>query len=202
MAQGGIKVELKGYKNLIKQIKAIDKKGQAALKRTVSDMKNRLPGHIATEVRKFYSIDKPEINPNSTKVVPGKQAANVKVTGKKVAQLALVYEGRVLTPYGHGFNLKPTQPNPKAKKQEITFKVKKKSQTLKGKYGTAFLAPTKKGGDTYIPFQRIPSTGAIEVIRTVAVPQMISNPQVNKAIHARIDKIMAKRLRNNFKGLL
>ena len=202
MAQGGIKVELKGYKNLIKQIKAIDKKGQVALQRTVSDMKKRMPGPIATEVRKFYSIDKTEINPNSRKAISGKQAANVKVTGKKVAQLALVYEGRVLTPYGHGFNLKPTQPNPKAKKQKITFKVKNKSQTLKGKHDTVFLAPTKKGGDTYIPFQRIPSTGAIEVIRTVAVPQMISNPQVNKAIHARVDEIMSERLRNNFKGLL
>lgn len=202
MARGGISVELKGYKKLIKQMKALDKKGQIALQKTVSDMKKRMPGPIATQVGKFYSIDKAEINPNSSKAIPGKEAAKIKIKGKKVAELALVYEGRVLTPYGHGFNLKPTQPNPEVKRQRITFKVKKKNQVLKGKHGTVFLAPTKKGGNTYIPFQRIPSTGAIEVIRTVAVPEMIDNPQVNEVIHARIDEIMAKRLQNNFKGLL
>lgn len=170
------------------------------MQRTVSDMKRRLPGPIATTVRKYYSIEAAEINPTSTKAVQGKEAAKIKIEGDTVASLALVYEGRVLTPRGHGFGLKETKQ--KSGRTKIQMKVKKKQATLTGKYGTAFMARASEGSSTRIPFQRVPSTGAIEVIRTVAVPEMIDNEEVNAAIYERISDTVNKRAANNFKSLL
>lgn len=69
-------------------------------------------------------------------------------------------------------------------------------------YNTVFMAGTSKASSTRIPFQRIPTTGAIEAIRTVAVPEMITNEEVDAAIHERIDSIVDSRIRNNFKDII
>lgn len=200
MGKSAITMQVQNYKKLLDQIGSIQKKGEVAMQRTVSDMKSRLPSPIATTVKKYYSIETSEINPTSTKAVQGKEAAKIKVEGDTVASLALVYEGRVLTPQGHGFGLKETKK--KNGHTKIQMKVKKKQRELSGQYGTAFMAPASAGSSTRIPFQRLPSTGAVEVIRTIAVPEMIDNEEVNAAIYERIGDIVNKRAANNFKRLL
>lgn len=200
MGKSTITMQVKDCEKLLDKIGGIQKKGETAMRRTVSDMKSRLPGPIATTVRKYYSIDVAEINPNSTKAVKGKEAASINVEGETVASLALVYEGRVLTPQGHGFGLKEsTKKNGQSK---IQAKIKKKQTTMTGQYGTVFMARASKTSDVRIPFQRIPSTGAIEVIRTVAVPEMIDNEEVNAAIYERISEIVQARVEKNFKDIV
>lgn len=200
MGKSTITMQVKDCQKLLDQIGGIQKRGETAMRRTVSDMKSRLPGPIATTVRKYYSIDAAEINPSSTKAVKGKEAANIHVEGKTVASLALVYEGRVLTPQGHGFGLKESVK--KNGQRKIQTKIKKKQTTMTGQYGTVFMARASETSDVRIPFQRIPSTGAIEVIRTVAVPEMIDNEEVNAAIYERISEIVQTRVQKNFKSIV
>lgn len=201
MANYTVTGEIKNIKEITDYLLSYKKKGEKAMQRTASDLKKRLPGPIAKEVAKFYNIDKAEINPNSTKATPGKSAVDIEVKGNTVATLALIYEGRVLTPYGHGFVLKENKR--KKKPSQIKLKVKKgKEQTLKGRYGTAFMAPIKSGSDVRIPFQRVPSTNKIEAIRTVAVPEMIDNEKVNAAIYERVAKIVNDRVAHNFKEFI
>lgn len=200
MGRSTITMQVQNYKEFLGQISSIQKKGKVAMQRTVSDMKRRLPGPIATTVRKYYSIEAAEINPTSTKAVQGKEAASIKVEGDTVASLSLVYEGRVLTPFGHGFGL--TETPGKNGHSKIRFSVKKKRQQIKGKYGTAYMAPAKAGSTVRIPFQRVPGTDDIEVIRTVAVPEMIDNKEANAAIYERIGSIVNDRAKHNFKRIL
>ena len=195
-------MQIANFQKLKKQISKMEQNGETAMKRTVSDMKRRLPGPIATEVRKFYKIDAAEINPTSTKATQGKAAASIKIEGKTVASLALVYEGRVLTPQGHGFMLNEAIQGNGRKRIKVKFKTKERQKELKGRYGTTFLARSKKGSETRIPFQRVPSTNAIEAVRTVAVPEMIDNEDVNAEIYERIGEIVNKRIENNFKKIL
>lgn len=194
-----ITMQIKSLDKLVGQINGIQQKGETAMRRTVSDMKSRLPGPIATVVGRYYKIDKSEINPK--KIETAKQAADIKVEGKTVSTLSLVYEGRVLTPAGHGFTLREKQAK-KGSKVEIAVKKGGKAKQLKGEYNTVFMAGTSKASSTRIPFQRIPTTGAIEAIRTVAVPEMITNEEVDAAIHERIDSIVDSRIRNNFKDII
>ena len=201
MANSSVSVQVQNLEKLTKDLYGIRHAGDKALKRTAADLKKRLPGPIATEVAKMYHIDKAEINPYSKDAVPGKTAVRFKIKGDTVASLALIYEGRLLTPRGHGFVLKEKEY--KRKPSKIKLKIKKGTEkTLEGRYNTAFMAPVKRGSSVRIPFQRVPSTNKIQAIRTLAVPEMIDNEKVNAAIYERIEEIVNKRVEHNFKHLL
>ena len=62
--------------------------------------------------------------------------------------------------------------------------------------GTAFLG--SNGGGGYIPFQREgDGRTPIKSIKTVSVPQMITNPQVSEKITEAIDEGLRKRLEHH-----
>ena len=50
------------------------------------------------------------------------------------------------------------------------------------------------GGTSFIPFQRVSHRrNDIKAIKTLSVPQMVSNPQVEKNIYSKISKELGKR---------
>lgn len=197
-----ITMQIKSLDKLVGQINGIQQKGETAVKRTISDAKSRIPGKVATAVRKKYSITPGEVNPNSKAYVPGKSAVSMKLKGETVATLTLVYKGRVLTPYGHGFTLAEKAQKNGRSKIELKIKKDEKKKQLRGQYDTVFMAGTSKASSTRIPFQRIPTTGAIEAIRTVAVPEMITNEEVAATIEESVGEEMNKRVQKHFKDFL
>ena len=183
-------------KKCIEELRDLGPQAEKAISRTVSDMKSRAPGVVASAVTTTYNIKKSEITPVSKK--SGKQvkkAVSVMVSGEKISDLALVYEGRPLTPVH--FKMTPTAPTP-GKKYNIKFEVKKgKKEILHGKSYLGqppFLAPNGYG--TYIPFQRKADSREIGYsVRTTSVPQMIEDDNTVEAeIQRRLDELLSKRL--------
>ena len=61
-----------------------------------------------------------------------------------------------------------------------------------------FLQNPGNGGERYLPFQRKEDTRyPIDVIRTVSIPQMITNEKVRGEIQQKIDHEALKRLKHN-----
>lgn len=183
-------------KQVVKELKNLGKLSEKVVSRTVSDMKSRAPGAVASAVTTTYNIKKTEITPVSkTSSKQVKKAAAVRVTGEQISDLAIVYEGRPLTPIH--FRMTPTAPIP-GKKYDIKFEVKKgRKQILHGKDDLGqppFLA--SNGYGAYIPFQRKADSREIAYsVRTTSVPQMIQDESsVEAEIQRRLDELLSKRL--------
>lgn len=166
---------------------------EQAVSRTVSDMRSRAPGAVASAVTAIYKIKKSEITPQS-KNAEGKKkkVASIKVVGETIEDLALVYRGNRLTPTH--FGMTPTAPTP-GQKKGITveiFKGQKRALQGKPEYSRpAFLA--SNGHGAYLPFQR-KADGKLAAIRTLSVPQMIENEdRVSYQIEERLSELLSKR---------
>ena len=153
-----------------------------------------------------------------------KQAGKLGVYGETLETMTLVYTGRPLTPLH--FKMKPKKPPTKReskaaripgesiqfkgkpgkvamirplKPYEITqmvFKGKETTINGSGKYeGPPFLA---KASGHYLPFQR-KANGKLHGIKTISVPQMVDNKEVNDRIYTRLSDETEKRLRHNIK---
>ena len=189
------------------------------IERTVADAKKRVPGWVAAEVAEQYGIKKKEVGDGKT--------SKIKVEGKGWNDLRLKYSGRVLTPTH--FQMSPTAPKPgggytlKAtiiKGQRSTLgKVKKLSKKQRAALGDNFkkkgtqssdhspimlMHTGAKSGDKtqFIPFQRKSTNRKdIQAIKTVSVPQMISNERVRPNIQQAIDEKLGKRIEHHMKLL-
>lgn len=184
-------------KKAIEGLKKKQEAGKKVVARTVSDMKSRAPGAVASAVTDVFRIKKSEVTPVSKSAKgPQKKAVSVKVTGETIENLALVYQGRRLTPIH--FGMTPKAPTP-GQKYKIQFEVRKgQKKTLQGKPNLAqpaFLAPN--GAGQYIPFQRRAdgSRGLAYSVRTTSVPQMIQEEKdVEPDIQKRLNELLSKRL--------
>lgn len=83
--------------------------GKQAVKYTISDIKSRAPGWIASEAASVYNIKKSDINPSSTEESTSKKPASyVSICGDTIETVSIVYVGRTLTPIH--FSMSPRVP--------------------------------------------------------------------------------------------
>lgn len=213
-------------KSIDKNLESIITKSETTMKDVVSSVRSSGPGWVASEVINVYNIQKKEITPSQKD--PGRKlAGKIRVKGKTIETLALVYTGRLLSPTR--FNMAPEAPKQGAYTLKATFfdgkrktlgsvkKLTKKQRKNLGKNfrregvqksnkspimlmstGTADENKTK-----YIPFQRkTKDRNSIEPIKTLSVPQMISNPKVWKNVNKTLAENINKKVNQKLKSFL
>lgn len=216
MGSNFCKIGIKNYKALTKRVDRMRKAPEKVQNGIVGEFKKRAPAWIANEVVKVYNIKKAEIKPSQG----GKRAVgSVSVKGKTIGTVSLVYRGRLLThthfgmtpkaPPSGGYTLKAQVLKGKKKTLGKVKKLTKKQRKQlaknfrnegerKSPKSPIMLMGTgskKEGGTNFIPFQRVsPNRKNIEAIKTVSMPQMVSNKTVSEGISAEINKKIGKRL--------
>lgn len=197
MASGTTQIVIKGYEDVMKELSTMRGKAEKVVLRTIGDFRTRGPGWVSQEVAKEYNIKKKEINGT----LKGKSSAGtIRVQGTKIDNITLRYEGRLLTPIH--FNMQPGARPADNRAYTITAQIKK-SQGRKALSSKAFLAHSGAYGTKQIPFVRIGNARLpIKSIKTVSVPQMITNDTVSRAINERINTELGKRLDHNLKRIM
>lgn len=206
-----LEIKTLNIENIAKRLAKDAKQAEMAVKQTGSDMRNRVPGMVASEVTEVYNIKKQEITPAKPKTKPKKLAGRISVVGQTVSSVTIEYTGRTLTPTH--FDMKPTKrtvsrrkrkhrkrTRPAAKKKEITATIKDGIRKSFGPH--VFLGGNRGGG--YIPFVRKgPGRDAeLEAVKTLSLPQMVDNPNVREEITAKINTELEKRLKHNIKRFI
>lgn len=217
MGNSLIELNTRACNETIKKLYKLQEAPEKVCKAVVSDFKTRAPSWIAAEVTKVYTINKKEIAPSKTG--NGSKAGSISVRGRKISDVAIIYSGRLLTPTH--FKMSPKQSSnggytlkvEVVKGQKKTWgKVKKLTKKQRKNVGKNF---TRQGtqnsskspkmlmstgnrtsdGTNYIPFQRVSQRrNDIQALKTVSVPQMVSNEKVSQGIDASITTNMTKRL--------
>ena len=193
-----MKIVIDGYDDVINEIQAMKAKSEKVVNRTVSDFKSRGPGWISQEVMKEYNIKKKDINETKKGVIKGR--SKIRIKGAKLDDLSIVYRGRVLTPTH--FAMKPTMRPTKNRPYVVSAQIKKTGgRVILGH--KVFLGKSGKEGSKQIPFQRKGKDRyPIESIKTVSVPQMITNETVSEGIHKSINEGLGKRLEYHLKQVM
>ena len=201
----GITGGIKDYKKLVKKLENINKDSEKAIKRTVSDLKSRGPAQVTKAATATYGIKSGEVT-KAGKIAKG--TAKVIKSSQVVDTIQLTYEGRPLTPTH--FKMKPTTRSKgtkdengktvrKARQQTITAEIFKGQR--KGLGPNVFLG--SNGGGTDIPFQRKGSAHLpIEGVKTLSIPQMITNDKVSQEIQKNLDELLIDRLNHNVEQAL
>lgn len=198
MASGAMNVVISNYDSLVRDVQAIEKQSKKAVQRTISDFKSRGPGWVSQEIIKEYNIKKKDINEAKQGVRKG--ASRVKIAGTKVDDLAIIYRGRLLTPTH--FAMRPATRPDRNRQYVVTAQIKK-GEGRKPLGHRVFLAPSGSEGTKQIPFQRRGTERyPIDVIKTVSVPQMVTNEKVSENIHTRVGAELGKRLEHHLKNLV
>lgn len=189
---GSMKVVIENYESLVKDIHGIKTGAEKAVKRTISDFKSRGPGWISQEIQKEYNIKKKDIN--KAKHGTNKGSSSIRIAGTGVDDISIIYRGRLLTPTH--FGMKPTV-RPDKGPYVVRAKIKK-SGGNKPLGHKVFLAASGDAGTTQIPFQRRGKARTpVDVIKTVSVPQMVTNDKVAESIHDRMNEELTKRLHHH-----
>ena len=208
-------MQVENFQKLMDTVAQIDEQGRKAVKATVRDVKARAPSWIAQEVTAVYNIKKSEITPSGS-VKPEKMASDIQITGETIEELAITYEGRLLTPVH--FGMTPKAP-PRGKSYTLKASVLKGQKKVIGRYlntrtpGGPFsqrshnilmgTGNTKSDGTSWIPFQRMSKTRTdIKKLTTISVPQMITSDRTNEAIMLRLNTETSKRLEHHMKRAL
>lgn len=193
-----MKVLIDGCDNVIKEIQSMKTKSEKVVNRTVADFKSRGPGWVAQEVTKEYNIKKKDVNETKKGVIKGR--SKIQIEGAKLDDLSLVYRGRLLTPTH--FSMTPTMRPAKNRPYVVSAQIKKSNgRVVLG--SKVFLGKSGKEGSRQIPFQRVGKEKyPLESIKSVSVPQMITNETVSENIHTRINAELGKRLEHHMKQVL
>lgn len=208
--------QIKDYNILKKKLDQLQKAPKTVIKRTLSDVKTRVPPWIAAEVSKAYGVKKAEIN--------NQKIGKVKVEGNTLKKVRIKYTGRVLTPTH--FNMAPKAPGPNAytlkatiivgkratlgKVKKLTKKQRKalsknftSSGVQRSDHSPIMLMHTgnkKVDGTNYIPFQRKSTRRSdVEAIKTLSLPQMVSSGRTAPNITKAINEGLSKRLDQHMK---
>ena len=215
-------IGIKNYKKVKKEFRKLQQAPEIVAKRIVSDFKSRAPGWIAEEVVSVYNINKREIKPSKSGNV---SAGSIVAKGKEIKSVSLVYSGRLLTPTH--FGMKPKKPyksgnytltaeilKGKVKKLGVVKKITKEQRKKLGKNfrkqgsrnspkSPNMLLHTgnkHEGGTNYIPFQRVSQRrDDLKAIKTVSMPQMVSNDVVKENIEKTLSTEMGKRIDHHMK---
>lgn len=206
---GGINCSIKNYGQVVKALGKIQQQTEKDLQGAIRDVRREATKKIADEVAQNYNVKKSEIT--AGKIVRSKVTA-------KAGSIEIKYTGRLLTPT-HFKGYSPKKPSALTEKsvvipgQGISFKGKpgqfatvrirkpykvkaeiKKGNKITFSQGT-FVAPAAKGSQTYIPFQRSGERRkAVEALKTLSVPQMVTNDEVAKNILEHLSGSVSKGL--------
>lgn len=206
---GGINCSIKNYGQVVKALGKIQQQAEKDLQGAIRDVRREATKKIADEVAQNYNVKKSEIT--AGKIVRSKVTA-------KAGSIEIKYTGRLLTPT-HFKGYSPKKPSALTEKsvvipgQGISFKGKpgqfatvrirkpykvkaeiKKGNKITFSQGT-FVAPAAKGSQTYIPFQRSgESRKAVEALKTLSVPQMVTSDEVAKNILEHLSGSVSKGL--------
>lgn len=192
-------ISLNGLKKIEKELGKMSAQSEKVLRATGRDMKSRIPGYVAQEVIKTYGIKKSEIIPS--KKSPRKMAGKIFLRGDMVSEVTVTYKGRLLTPVH--FSMTPKKPDQKGKRigRRKMIKATIKDKQKKVLHSQAFLGTNRGSG--YIPFRREgKARKPIVPIKTVSLPQMVSNATVNERIEKRINVELEKRLEHNIERFM
>lgn len=194
---GGINCSIENYGQVVKALGKIQQQAEKDLQGAIRDVRREATKKIADEVAQNYNVKKSEIT--AGKIVRSKVTA-------KAGSIEIEYKGRLLTPtHFKGYSPKKTsaltEKSVVIPGQGISFKgkpgqfatvrvrksYKVKAEIKKGNKITfskgTFVAPAAKGSQTYIPFQRSgEGRKAVEALKTLSVPQMVTNDEVAKSI--------------------
>lgn len=211
-------IEIQRIDAVMQRVRLIQRGAERVVDRTIKDAKKSVPGWVATEVAKQYNV--------KSKEVAGNKLGSMRISGSTMQDLRFTYKGRRLTPTH--FKMSPTEPTGgrytlKAtiiKGQRSTFgRVKKLTKKQRKALGRNFKGMNPRtsdhspimlmhtgnahaGGTDYIPFQR-KSTSRTDVhpIKTVSLPQMITNEKVAPNIYNVIDEKLGKRLEHHLQQM-
>lgn len=190
-----MKIMIDGYEDVVKNIQDMHKKSERIVNRTIGDFKTRGPSWVAQEVTKEYGISKRDVNETKKGVTKGR--SQIRIKGVKLDDISIVYRGRLLTPTH--FAMKPTMRPARNRPYVVSASIKRSAGRVNlGR--NVFLASASKNSTTQIPWQRRSDARLpIDVIKTVSVPQMITNEGVEQNIHKRINTELGKRLEHHLK---
>ena len=197
-------------KEVIKELNKNAKQAEKVLTATGRDLYRRVPGRVADDVRAVYNIKKSAITPTSKADAKKgtRKAGSVRVKGVTVSDVSIVYKGRLLSI--SRFGMTPRTPAEQSKGKRVHRRRKVKAMVKRGGkkvvHSQAFLGHT--GARTsdktqFIAWKRTgPGRYPIEPIRSVSLPQMISNESVREKINSDINEMLQKRLANNIKRFI
>lgn len=188
-------VKVPNFAKLVGNLKALNKDVDKAISRTISDCKTRAPAQVTKAVTAVYGIKSGEVTAaGKTAKGSAKTVGSIKVKGVAVDSVQLTYTGRLLTPTH--FSMTPKKRPEAGKKYKVKAAVFKGQKKVLG--SGVFLAPSGSAGTIEIPFKRTTKKRyPIEAVKTVSIPQMITNETVAADIQTRIDELLAKRLEHN-----
>ncbi len=215
--KGAWPVQIRNFEKLLGSIEEIQASSAKAIKYTISDIRKRAPGMIATQVTGIYNIKKSEITPASGKTSkPKKMAGRIRIAGETIDTMTIVYSGRLLTPVH--FGMTPKTP-PQGRKYTLRQQVIKGKKEIIGRY----LATRTPGGPyskrshnilmgtgaksadkvSAIPFQRMSENRTdLRKFTTISMPQMITSEKVAPIIKEGLDDLLRKRLDHHMKRQL
>lgn len=215
MARGSISAQLGNLRQLLDDVQDIQDSGRKAIQNTLKDVKARAPSWIAQEVTTVYNIKKSEITPtNGSK--PKKLAGSIRVTGETIEELAITYEGRMLTPVHFGMTPKTPPPGRSYTLKMQVIKGQKKvigryknTRTPGGPYSERShnilmgTGSARADGTSHIPFQRMSKARTdLQKFTAISVPQMITSDQTSEKIMARLQEETAKRFEHHLNRAL
>lgn len=201
-----MRIEARGLKDVLKRLGKYENAAQKILLTTGNDLRSRVPGRVATDVRTVYGIKKADIMP-AKKGDKVRRAGKIRVSGSTVSNVSFVYTGHRLSVAR--FQMKPAAPIvkgvPVKQRKPVSVKIKKQRKTIDGVfvgYTGARPEPGQKKMN-YIAFRRkTKKRYPIEPVRTLSLPQMVDNPNVNELIREDINDMIVKRLNHNIKRFL
>lgn len=211
----GITCTIKNYKALQNRIDKLQDAPEKVIKNTLSDVRSRGPGWVASEVVKHYGVSKGEIT--------GGKLGRMTIEGSGASDIKITFRGRVLTPThfkmtpvtppaGRSYTLKATilrgQRSTMGKVKKLTKKQRRELAKNLRREGTKssphspimLMAPN----GPYLPFQRKSTNRKdVEIIKTLSMPQMVSSDRaspdvtrnVNDNVEKRFDHHMARFMR-------
>lgn len=206
-----LNIDVENFKSVQDVIKNMESAPEPVIEATLKDFRQRAPNWIAREITKVYTIKAGEVK-------PGGSAGTIKSKTDGLSA-SIEYKGRTLTPIHFKLNTKVQRKKGKAKYiapgqrfktdrpyvtmeentyYRTTLAVKKGgAKVLHGKYNTPIFMAQVKGG--FLPFQRKPNNpNKIVAVRSVSLPQMVSNENVQEGIERTIADQLQKRFEHNF----
>ena len=193
------KVTMPNFAKMVGDLQGLNKDVDKAISRTISDCKQRGPAQVTKAVTAVYGIKSKEVTEAGKDAKRGaKTVGSIKVKGVSVDNVQLVYKGRLLTPVH--FSMTPKTRPDNGKKYKVRAAIFKGAKKTLG--SGVFLASSGAAGTTHIPFKREGKKRLpIEAIRTVSIPQMITNEKVAADITARMEELLQTRLQHNTERL-
>ena len=214
-----LKAMLSNSKKLTKELASMPGNAEKVVEYTVKDFHARMPAQVTKAVREVYNIPAARINKAKAKD-KGVKGNNIKLGGKIVANEGIAYKDNLLTVTKGRFSMKPGSRPKNNKSYRISTEIIKgqtKSLSKNAFLGTIYSPDAN--GSTYIGSKggqvsgrvfamqrtgKIKDDGreSIEIIRTLSVPQMISNEKVAPLMDKPREELINKRMEHHRKRLL